>query len=233
MSPHAAFAGFGLDGQTTKLDLIKFFTGGYWLDASHVLHGPNVSYVPIPESTWQPFINPRVIIEHSQAGPRKTSWVNLVAYWRRKDVNGEAHTITELDGRVVQVIPFNRRADCNFRANSYMRHGRVVGALSNETQDNGSSSLPVTPWPVGQFGALVNIATVQCIAYGIACTQPTAWDDTGIGHHSLFREWSSYVGKTCPGAARIRQMDELRRMVAERVAVFYQFAGGSCPGGTQ
>lgn len=228
MNPHPAFAGRGPNGEP-KLDIIRFITGGYWLDDRHVLHGPNVTYIPLPEAITQPFIAPRLIIEHSQSGPRKTSALNLLAYWRRKDVSGEAHTITELDGRIVQAMPFNRRADCNWKANSWVRGNQLVGALSNETQDNGAGSLTFTPWPLPQFTAMANMGAVQCIAYRIACTAPATWDGTGLGHHSLFREWSTAIGKTCPGAARIRQMDELRRQVTERVAAFYQHAGGTCP----
>jgi hypothetical protein len=76
---------------------------------------------------------------------------------------------------------------------------------------------------------MANALAAICVAYRIPCTATTSAYGAGIGYHSQFPEWSIYVGKTCPGAARIRQMDQLRRMVAERVATFHNRAGGSCP----
>jgi hypothetical protein len=227
-APHPSFAGVGLDAKTPKIDILRFVTGGYWLDERHVLHGPGVTYKPLPEAATQPFISPRSAIMHSQAGPKKTSWDALWRFMFRSDVSHEPHIISNLDGTLVQVLPFNRRADCNAKANGWWRNGSLYGALSCETQDNGSSTLNTTIWPVEQITGLANLLTVQCAAYKIACTAPTKWDDTGIGYHSQFKEWSIYRGKTCPGAARIRQMDELRRMTAHRLAAYYENAGGSC-----
>jgi hypothetical protein len=66
------------------------------------------------------------------------------------------------------------------------------------------------------------------VCYGIACTNPTRWDDTGIGHHCQYPEWSSYTGKTCPGAARIRQMDYVRHTVAGMLADYSKATGWQC-----
>ncbi|MFM1966816.1 MAG: hypothetical protein RL134_2541 [Actinomycetota bacterium] len=228
-APHLAFRGLGLNGKTSKLDIIKFATGGFWLDADHVLHGPGVLYKPLPEAATQPKITPRNVILHSQAAPTKIPWWNAWAYWNRGDITGEAHTLCNLDGTIIQAMPFNVRADNNYKGNSWTHLGNRYGALSCETQDFGAASLQTTPWAQQQFHALVAMTTVQCVAYRIACTAPTTWDDTGIGYHSQFKEWSIYVGKTCPGQQRIRQMDELRRQVASRVAAFYEGAGGTCP----
>ena len=226
--PHPSFLGVGVNAKTPKVDIMRFVTGGYWLDDKHVLHGPGVTYKPLPEAASQPFISPRSAIMHSQAGPRKTSWEALWTFMFRKNVDHEPHTIANLDGTIVQVMPFNRRADCNAKANGWWWNGTYYGALSCETQDNGSPLLATTPWPLEQLTSTANMLTVQAAAYKIACTAPVKWDDTGIGYHSQFKEWSIYKGKTCPGAARIRQMDELRRMVANRLAAYYEVAGGSC-----
>lgn len=228
--PHPAFLGKGLDGKTPKVDLIKFITGGYWLDSLAILHGPGVTYKPLPEVATQPIIVPRNAIMHSQAGPRRTPWQALWNYMARPDIHLEAHTLANLDGTLIQTMPFNRRADCNYKANSWVHNSVRYGALSCETQDLGYPTLAITPWTVEQMQSLSSMLAIQCIAYKIACTAPTKWDDTGIGYHSQFKEWSSFTGKTCPGAARIRQMDELRRLVATKVAAFYQHAGGTCPG---
>lgn len=230
-APHLAFVGVGIDGKTSKVDIIKAATGGYWIDALDVLHGPNVTYKPLPEASKQPLIIPRSAIMHSQSGPKRTSWQALWTFLARPDVDHESHTIANLDGSIVQLIPFTRRADCNAKANAWLRNGKIVGALSCETQDEGAPTLDRTPWPLAQFTSTAGMLAAQAVAYRIACTAPTTWDDTGIGHHSLFKQWSIYAGKTCPGAARIRQMDELRRLVASQIATFYQYAGGTCPGG--
>jgi hypothetical protein len=67
------------------------------------------------------------------------------------------------------------------------------------------------------------------VVYRIPCTSPPYWNSGGIGHHCQFPEWSTFVGKTCPGAARIRQMDWVRGEVAGRVANYHSIVGGSCP----
>jgi hypothetical protein len=229
-APHPAFQGRTLDGKAQKVDVIRFITGGMWLDLFHVLQGPTVIYKPLPEASTQPFITPRNAIMHSQAGPRRTPWQSLWSYMFRTDVHLEAHTLANLDGTLIQTMPFNRRADCNYKANSWMFGTTRYGALSCETQDNGYPTLQTTPWSLQQMESLSNMLAIQCIAYKIACTAPTKWDDTGIGYHSQYREWSSFTGKTCPGAARIRQMDELRRITAGKIAAFYENCGGSCPG---
>lgn len=226
---HPALEGVGVNGTDAKADILAFITGGRTINRNHFLRGPGVIAKPIPEALTQPFITPRSAIMHSNAGPRKTPWWSLVAYWARTDVAGEAHAQVDMNGAFVQAMPFNRRADCNYKANSWLHNGKIFGAISFETQDNGAASLPYTPWTQAQFDAMVNALTCICVVYRVRCTQPTSPYDSGIGHHSLFREWSSFVGKTCPGSARIRQMDELRRQVTERVAAYYQHAGGTCP----
>ncbi len=226
---HPALAGFGVDGTTPKADILAFLTGGLTIDAQHQLRGPGVTVKLLPESSTQSFIAPRSAIMHSNAGRARTSWLSLWKYWARKDISGEGHAQVDFDGMFVQMMPFNRRADCNYKANSWLHFGTVVGAISFETQDNGAGSLPTTPWSLPQFDKMVAALTCACICYRIRCTAPAGPYDSGIGHHSLFREWSSFVGKTCPGAARIRQMDELRRRVAENLGAYYTHAGGTCP----
>ena len=194
----------------------------YYVNSQHMLIGPNVRHeLIVPESTTQPEIYPWSIILHSQAGPRKTFWQSLLKYMNRPDVTLEAHFLVEMDGTIVQTMPLNRRADCNYKANRFKvpfwgsPTGFLdVGAISFETQDEGAASLPNTPWTPAQLDAITNAIAAIGHKYGIPYTQPGAWTDRGVGHHSLFPEWSSYTGKTCPGAARIRQMDYVRTTAA-------------------
>lgn len=194
----------------------------YYVNSSHMLIGPNVRHeLIVPEATTNPEIYPWSIILHSQAGPRRTAWQSLVAYMRRSDITLEAHFLVELDGTIVQTMPLNRRADCNYKANRFRvpfwgsPNGQLdVGAISFETQDEGSGTLAHTPWSVPQLDAITNAIAAIGHKYGVPYTQPATWMDRGVGHHSLFPEWSSYTGKTCPGAARIRQMDYVRTTAA-------------------
>lgn len=184
------------------------FSAHYYIGSDHLLRGPKVVHALItPESTSQPTIRPRTVILHSQAGPRRTLWQSLVSYMKRSDISLECHFIVELDGTVVQTMPTNRRADCNYKANQF--------AISFETQDNGWPTLSTTPWSPAQVEAIANVVAACGHRYGIPYTSPANYLDAGVGYHSQFPEWSTFKGKTCPGAARIRQMDWVRRRAAE------------------
>jgi hypothetical protein len=226
---HPTLDGVALDGVTPKVDVLAYITGGYSVNNYGLLVGPNVHTRLIPEAHTQPTITPRNIIDHSNAGSTPSRWENLLKWINRPEVNGEPHLQFDMDGQVAQFVPFHVRADCNAKANQWYHHGVRYGAISHETADRGAQELPRTPWSIPQFDALVAAHTVECATYRIRCTATTAWDDSGIGYHSQFPEWSIYKGKTCPGAARIRQMDELRNRVAGNLARYYELTGGGCP----
>lgn len=224
------------------LNATRWVTHDYWIDNEHVMHGPNVQYQPIlPEATTQPIIYPYSAILHSNAGTAKTSWYKLWQYWSRSDIVGEAHfdvAGVDMPATLVQTMPLNRRADCNYKANRFLKGSTYVGAISFETDDRGATTLDQTPWSVGNHDSLIPvwgqvdsmISALTCISvvYGVWCTVPTRWDDSGIGHHCLYPEWSSYIGKTCPGAARIRQMDYIRQQVANNLATISKETGWKC-----
>jgi hypothetical protein len=228
-NPHTALTGVALDGRTPKVNVLAYITGGYSINNFGLLVGPNVHTKLIPEAHTQPWITPRNIIDHSNAGSTPSRWQNLLGWINRAEVNGEPHLQFDMDGQVAQFMPFHVRADCNAKANQWSFQGTRFGAISHETADLGAEALPRTPWVPAQFEALVAAHTVECAVYRIRCTATTSWTDSGIGYHSQFPEWSIYKGKTCPGAARIRQMDELRRRVAENLARYYELVGGGCP----
>ena len=181
-------------------------TSPYWINSYGLLEGEGVIWALLPEAQTQKIITPRTVILHSQAGPTFTPWQNLIAYMRRTDIVGEAHCLVNMDGTIVQAMPFNRKADCNYRANDF--------AISFETQDLGCPTLATTPWSIPQLNIMTNALAAIGHHYGIPYTSPTTWYDEGIGYHSQYPEWSSYTGKTCPGAARIRQMDFVRTTAA-------------------
>jgi hypothetical protein len=132
------------------------------------------------------------------------------------------------DGFTAQAMPIIRRADCNYKANSFVLNGKVYGAISFETEDNGAATLEHTPWSLPTLNALVQINKALVIQCDIHCSQPAYWNSSGIGHHCLHQEWSIYVGKTCPGAARIAQMDYIRNEVGVGAAAFHEHNGTQC-----
>lgn len=211
-----------------RLDALRWMSGDFYVSADHLIISPHViTRLVEPEASTQPNIAPHSAILHSNAGPSLTGWERLIAYWRRNDISGEAHFQVGFE-TTVQAMPLNRRADCNYRANRFYRSGDYRGAISFETADRGYPTLPVTPWTVDQLSDIIGILVCLGVVYGVACTAPATWDDSGIGHHVLFPEWSSYIGKSCPGAARIRQMDYIRSEVARRLAEYGAATGWRC-----
>jgi hypothetical protein len=211
-------------------------TGGYWIDDRHLLHGPNVSVRLIPEASTQPEIHPRSAILHTNAGA--TSAKSLWAWITRAGNTGEPHFQVGYD-IIEQYMPLNVRADCNYSANSFKIAGSALvhGAISFETQDNGSASINNTPWKPAQFTTLIGVLSCLAVVYGVHCTQPATWDGSGIGHHSLFpfqgvrfKSWTNVRGKTCPGRARIAQMDAIRNGVAHQLAEYGHATGWKCAG---
>jgi len=225
-NPHPVLLQTTADGRRWD-DILAFITGGYYIDADHWLVGPDVVKSPIPEASTQPVIHPWSAILHSNAGPKSSGWRALWLWVRNLSVNGEPHFQNAYDA-IAQYMPLNRRADCNAKANSWKRNGKVVGAVSFETQDNGAATLAETPWTFDQVRRMVATLTCTSVVYGVWCTAPVSWDDSGIGYHSQFKEWSIYVGKTCPGAARIRQMDHIRAEVQKNLAAFIENTGWAC-----
>jgi hypothetical protein len=172
---------------------------------------PHAVWAPIPEASRQPSIDVTTAIFHSMAGPRLTSIENLRTYVARDDVHIEPTGVgPDFAGRIFQVVAWDQRADCNFKANPF--------ATSWETQDNGSATLAATPWSPAQVEQLAGIAAFAHLRDGVPLRPPPRWDAGGIGYHSQFPEWSSFTGKTCPGAARIGQMPEIRARAVEIVA---------------
>jgi len=226
--PHPAISGRTIAG-ARHVDILKWITNDFYINNQHLIVSPHVTVDLIPEAATQSFILPRLGIMHSNAAPARTAAEKLVAYWRRADITGEAHLqISTTMSR--QGMPFNRRADCNFKANAFVIEGRTYGAISFETEDNGWPTLDITPWTLSQLRDIIGILTCVNVCYPTSmwCTNPTRWNDKGIGHHCQYPEWSSYTGKTCPGAARIRQMDYVRTEVANRLAEFGRETGWQC-----
>ncbi len=176
----------------------------------------------LPEAKTQPYIIPRSVILHTNAGPAYTRWQSLVLYFKRADIGIEPHGQVDWDGKLAQTMPLNRKADCNYKANGWYFGSKYYGAISFETADLGWPTLDKTPWTLGQVDTLIKLNTLIVAYLTDDCGQCATWDDSGIDYHSKFKEWSVYVGKTCPGYARIMQMDYIRQRVADNIARFIQ-----------
>lgn len=189
----------------------------YYVNSNHVLVGPNVIYKPLPQVVSQSKIVPYSIILHTNSSSSgKNRWQNLWNFLASNRAGGvESHFQIDMDGTIIQFMPCNVRADCNYKANSFVQNFRTVGAISIETQDNGEATLDKTPWTLPQIAAINNVVAAVGHKYGVPYVQPATWDSAGVGYHSLFKEWSIYKGKVCPGAARIAQMDYVRSEAAK------------------
>lgn len=217
----------------TWSDVLKAITHGYTIDAQHRLVGPDVVYRPIPEASTQPYITPRSVILHTNAGSSSAS--SLWSWITRASVSGEPHFQVGFAG-IEQYMPLNRRADCNYSANLWRNaNGTTWGAISFETQDMGAATVNSTPWTARQLDMMISAITCICVVYAVQCVQPATWDASGIGHHSLHpyqgllrKAWTNVAGKTCPGRARIAQMDYVRRRVTENLADFVRQTGWKC-----
>lgn len=74
----------------------------------HLLSGPNVSYNESPNkgAAFGPEL-PDTLIMHYTAGPSLSSAVN---WFKRPEAQASAHLVIDRDGRVVQMVPFDRIA---------------------------------------------------------------------------------------------------------------------------
>jgi hypothetical protein len=171
---------------------------------------PGAAWLPIPEQQTQPRIIVSQLIFHSMAGPRLTSLEALRAYMGRDDVHVECTAMSDMDGRMAQLVEANVRADCNYKAN--------VRAISVETQDEGSPTLASTPWTPIQLEQHAGFAAWCHLRFSVPLRFPPTWDSPGVGYHRLYAEWSNVTGKTCPGDTRISQMPALLARAREIAA---------------
>lgn len=160
---------------------------------------PGAVWRPLPENSTQPRITPTQVILHSAVDAPGPS--SLWSYFRRSDVTVESHFFVKWDGTVEQYMDTEVRADANRHANAR--------AISIETEDDGNPD--ATPWSDAQIDAIVRIIRWAHEVHGIPLRLCPAWDQPGIGYHTMFGApgpWTP-VAKTCPGRARIAQMPRI------------------------
>jgi hypothetical protein len=161
-----------------------------------------------PEAVSQPKRErTTTFVLHTESGPYLTTLQALWVYLNRSDVNGECTWILDMDGRCAQLVPVTTRADNNFKANAY--------ATSVETQDYGYLSpggVEDDFWTPLQTAQLAGLTAWQWLHPDLDIPRRRADQGAtggGVDGHYRYAEWSSFVGKSCPGLARRSQIDEI------------------------
>ncbi len=148
----------------------------------------------LPENNTQARIQPRAIIAHSAGGQAE-----LYGWWMNDASKGlESHFwISQTDGRIVQYMDTNVRADANGDANSF--------AISIETS---STVQALEGWSEVGLQALIKLMDWICKEHNIPRRQMAHPTDSGLGWHIMFGApgpWTKAKGKVCPGPKRIEQ----------------------------
>lgn len=169
---------------------------------------PGAVWSPLPENATQGSITPTQFIIHTAVDHPGPS--NIPGYFARTDVSVESHFWIPLDGKTVQMMDTNVRADANLKGNSR--------AISVETEDEGDPE--ANPWTPAQLEALIDLMLWVEETHGVPMEIMPEWDAPGIGWHSMWgfgdgryhtggyrtNPWTNSTGKTCPGRTRIEQI---------------------------
>lgn len=169
----------------------------------------------LPQAATQDPIIPWLIINHTQAASRP---VSLESAWLTdtKRTDGiESHLLCDMDGRLLQSMPFNIVAHTSYKANRFLVPGvGWCGQLSVESQDQGAATLNQTPWSPAQFEVLCQAWAACCVAYGIPVQPVPSAYGRGVSQHNAFAEWSKSA-HSCPGVARTAQMPAMRARIQQ------------------
>lgn len=174
---------------------------------SHATLFPAAVVKLLPEAKTQRSIAPRLVILHTNAGSKTATPDQIQKFQARADVTVESHFDVGFDGTVVQLMPLNVQADCNFKANPF--------AVSIETQDSGSKGLNQEKWTDAQVDTIVAILRFLHEEWDIPLVRADRFDGSGVGGHRDHKEWSK-TGHSCPGDARAAQVDDIIARAADR-----------------
>jgi hypothetical protein len=169
----------------------------------------------LPQAATQDPIIPWLIINHTQAASRP---ISLESAWLTdtKRTDGiESHLLCDMDGRLLQSMPFNIVAHTSYKANRFYVSGvGWCGQLSVESQDQGAATLNQTPWSPAQFEVLCQAWAACCVAYGIPVQPVPSAYGRGVSQHNAFADWSKSA-HSCPGTARTAQMPAMRARIQQ------------------
>lgn len=154
----------------------------------------------LPENETQPRIEPRVAILHSQGFDDDDG--TLYDDFARAGNSLESTFFIRWDGTVEQYMDTEVRADANRYANPF--------AVSIETEDDGDPNRQ--PWSEPQQTAILRLLRwLNQVHPAIVLDRCDRWDGSGVGYHVMWGApgpWTP-VAKSCPGAARIRQFNDI------------------------
>lgn len=168
---------------------------------------PQAKKLLLPENEVQRRIIPTQVIVHTAVDSKAAT--SLYPFFHRADVGAESHFFVTTTGQVEQYMDTEVMANANRFAD--------VRAISIETEDDGDPE--GNPWTGAQSLALVYLIDWLCRMHDIPRVRVPAWDEPGIGWHSMWgftdpenlkgmlpdSPWTMFRGKTCPGKTRIRQ----------------------------
>lgn len=160
----------------------------------------------MPEWQSEPQITATQVILHSAVSGASS----LYGYFSRDDVTLESHFYVNQEA-VEEYQDTARQADANLDAN--------IRAISIESWDNGTPD--TTPWTDRQLDLIVDLVAWCCQTHRIPARRCPAWDQPGIGYHSMWgapSHWTPSAGKTCPGKARIKQFDLIIERVQQKLS---------------
>lgn len=155
---------------------------------------PKAQKLLLPENKTQKKIRPIQFIAHSIIAPWTVQ--RTYEYWR-DSTNLESHFGIDYSGKVAQFIDTNVRADANAYANDW--------AISVETASNTKGT---DPWNPAQLDSLIDLMVWVHKTHNIPVRLAPTWTTPGFGYHRLHAKWS-LSGTACPGAARIKQFNEV------------------------
>jgi hypothetical protein len=137
---------------------------------------------PLPDSGREPAIAMQTVIHHSIVGSAEGAFQFFAG-----STAIESTFIVKKSGYFWQCMSLGEQADANFRANAF--------AGSIETEDNGDPDRD--PWTPAQIDTLVWLSLeMRRLRPLIARRKCRAWDDPGLGYHTLFpRQWTNVPGK--------------------------------------
>lgn len=132
---------------------------------------------------------------------------DLFNYFKNASGGIESHFHVPKDGPVQQYRDTGYEADANLKANSFRgKDGRTYGFVSIETQ--GMDAGQWNEWQLQNIKRLLSWLSVTHNFPLRKCDNPQG---PGVGYHTMFGApgpWTP-VAKSCPGADRVRQFNEV------------------------
>jgi hypothetical protein len=141
---------------------------------------------------------------HTNAASGEGSIEASLAWAERGGGNTIPHLQIDRSGRGALILPSDRKGIANFQAATF--------SLGFETADTGTLADPaISPFTDPQLESCAVAAAYYHILHGIPLAYPDTWDGAGTASHTEpfgFDKWTNSPGKTCPGAAKKRQVRE-------------------------